>query len=194
MHIPNNNKTRCAWVGDDPLMKDYHDTEWGVPLHTDNSLFELLILEGFQAGLSWSTILKKRDAFNHAFDGFDPQKIARYNQKKIDVLMQDKTIIRNTLKITAAIQNAQAFLNIQDEFKTFDAYIWQFVDYTPVINAFEHVTEIPSTTPVSVIMSRDLKKRGCKFVGPIICYSFMQAAGMVNDHTVDCFRYEQVQE
>ena len=186
-------KQRCAWVGDHPLMRKYHDTEWGVPLHHDHKLFEFLILEGFQAGLSWSTILYKREAFRRAFDDFDPDKIARYDESKIEDLICDKGIVKNHLKIRAAIQNARCLLNVREEFLTFDAYIWQFVDHAPMTNAFTKIEEIPPYTEVSNAMSRDLKRRGFTFVGPTICYSFMQAVGMVNDHTVDCFRYEEVQ-
>lgn len=186
-------KKRCAWVGDHPLMREYHDTEWGVPLHHDHRLFEFLILEGFQAGLSWSTILRKREAFQGAFDDFDPDKIAQYDRRKMEELACDEGIVRNHLKIRAAIQNAQCLLRVREEYNSFDSYIWQFVDHIPLINAFKKIEEIPSYTAMSLAMSTDLKKRGFKFVGPTICYSFMQAVGMVNDHTVDCFRYEQVQ-
>jgi DNA-3-methyladenine glycosylase I len=186
-------KNRCAWVGEDPLMKEYHDTEWGVPLHTDDGLFEFLILEGFQAGLSWSTILKKRTAFNRAFDNFDPEKIIDYDEEKIEELMSNKAIIRNPLKIRAAVENAQCLLRIREEFDSFDTYIWQFVDFEPIQNAWKSIEDIPPHTSLSRSMSADLKERGFKFVGPTICYSFMQAVGMVNDHTIDCFRYTQVQ-
>ena len=185
-------KTRCAWAGTDPIYIKYHDTEWGVALHEDRKLFEFLILEGFQAGLSWLTILKKRPAYRKAFDYFDPQKIAAYNLRKVKALLSDKGIVRNKLKIEAAIQNAGAFLALQREFGSFDDYIWRFTGGKTIKNAWKLVSEIPARTSVSELMSRDLMKRGFKFVGPKICYAFMQAVGMVNDHTVDCFRYLQV--
>jgi len=185
-------KTRCAWAGTDPIYIKYHDTEWGVALHEDRKLFEFLILEGFQAGLSWLTILKKRPAYRKAFDYFDPQKIAVYNLRKVKALLSDKGIVRNKLKIEAAIQNAGAFLALQREFGSFDDYIWRFTGGKTIKNAWKAAAEIPARTSVSEMMSRDLMKRGFKFVGPKICYAFMQAVGMVNDHTVDCFRYLQV--
>ena len=185
-------KTRCAWAGTDPIYIEYHDTEWGVALHEDRKLFEFLILEGFQAGLSWLTILKKRPAYRKAFDYFDPQKIAVYNLRKVKALLSDKGIVRNKLKIEAAVQNAGAFLALQREFGSFDDYIWRFTGGKTIKNAWKLVSEIPARTSVSELMSRDLMKRGFKFVGPKICYAFMQAVGMVNDHTVDCFRYLQV--
>jgi DNA-3-methyladenine glycosylase I len=185
-------KTRCAWAGTDPIYIEYHDTEWGVALHEDRKLFEFLILEGFQAGLSWLTILKKRPAYRMAFDYFDPQKIAAYNLRKVKMLLSDKGIVRNKLKIEAAIQNAGAFLAVQREFGSFDDYIWRFTGNKTIKNAWKAAAEIPARTNVSELMSRDLMKRGFKFVGPKICYAFMQAVGMVNDHTVDCFRYLQV--
>ncbi len=185
-------KTRCAWAGTDPIYIKYHDTEWGVALHEDRKLFEFLILEGFQAGLSWLTILKKRPAYRKAFDYFDPQKIAVYNLRKVKALLSDKGIVRNKLKIEAAVQNAGAFLALQREFGSFDDYIWRFTGGKTIKNAWKLVSEIPVRTSVSELMSRDLMKRGFKFVGPKICYAFMQAVGMVNDHTVDCFRYLQV--
>lgn len=185
-------KTRCAWAGTDPIYIKYHDTEWGVALHEDRKLFEFLILEGFQAGLSWLTILKKRPAYRKAFDYFDPQKIAVYNLRKVKALLSDKGIVRNKLKIEAAIQNAGAFLALQREFGSFDDYIWRFTGSKTIKNAWKAAAEIPARTSVSELMSRDLMKRGFKFVGPKICYAFMQAVGMVNDHTVDCFRYLQV--
>lgn len=185
-------KTRCAWAGTDPIYIKYHDTEWGVALHEDRKLFEFLILEGFQAGLSWLTILKKRPAYRKAFDYFDPQKIAAYNLRKVKMLLSDKGIVRNKLKIEAAIQNAGAFLAVQREFGSFDDYIWRFTGNKTIKNAWKAAAEIPARTNVSELMSRDLMKRGFKFVGPKICYAFMQAVGMVNDHTVDCFRYLQV--
>ncbi|MBZ0293526.1 MAG: DNA-3-methyladenine glycosylase I [Anaerolineae bacterium] len=183
---------RCAWAGDDPLYVRYHDEEWGVPLHDDQVLFEFLILEGAQAGLSWITILRKRDSYRAAFDQFDPQKVAQYDEAKIASLLADPGIVRNRMKIRAAVQNAQAFLKVQAEFGSFDTYIWGFVDGTPVVNHWQALHDIPAQTPQSEAMSKDLKKRGFNFVGPTICYAFMQACGMVNDHTVDCFRHSQV--
>ena len=185
-------KTRCGWVGSDPLYIEYHDKEWGVPSHDDQKLFEFIILEGVQAGLSWQTILKKRGNYRKAFNGFDPQKIARYDATRIKELLLDSGIIRNRLKVEAAVQNAKAFLTVQKEFESFDAYIWRFVHGKPVMNRWKELAKIPSKTSVSTAMSRDLKVKGFKFVGPIICYAFMQAVGMVNDHTVDCFRYQEI--
>ncbi len=185
-------KSRCIWTGTDPVYIKYHDTEWGVPLHDDKKLFEFLILEGAQAGLSWITVLKKRGNYRKAFDNFNIEKIAKYNSDKIRELLADKGIIRNRLKIEAAVQNAGAFLAVQKEFGSFDAYIWDLAGGKPVKNAWKTVDEIPSKTKESIAMSSDLKKRGFKFVGPTICYAFMQAVGMVNDHTVDCFRYNEI--
>jgi len=187
-------KIRCEWTGADSLMIAYHDQEWGIPLHDDQKLFEFLILEGMQAGLSWMTILRKRENFRAAFDGFDPQKVARYNQQKFAELMENTGIIRNRRKIEAAAQNAQAFLKIQEEFGSFDAYVWQFVDGKPLVNTWKTINEIPAKTVQSETMSKELKKHGFNFVGPTICYAHMQATGMVNDHTVDCFRYLECQE
>jgi DNA-3-methyladenine glycosylase I len=188
------NKKRCEWVPlDNPLYVKYHDEEWGVPIHDDRRLFEFLILEGMQAGLSWLTILRKRENFRTAFDHFDPRKIARYNEKKIEELMQNSGIIRNRLKITAAVQNAKAFLDVQAEFGSFDTFIWQFMEGKPVINQWKTLKELPAKTPLSDTISKELKKRGFKFVGSTIIYAHMQATGMVNDHTVDCFRYQEVQ-
>ncbi len=184
-------KKRCAWVNSDPLYIDYHDDEWGVPVHDDRLLFEFLILEGAQAGLSWLTILKKRDNYRKAFDNFDARKIARYNAAKLKKLLVDPGIVRNRLKIAAAVQNAKAFLAVQNEFGSFDAYIWQFVGGRQTINRWKVLKEIPAKTAESDVMSKDLKKRGFKFVGSTICYAFMQAVGMVNDHTVDCFLYKK---
>ena len=181
--------TRCSWVGTDPLQIVYHDQEWGVPLHDDRTLFEFLVLDGAQAGLSWRTILKKRENYQRAFDRFDPVLVARYDAAKVDALLQDAGIVRNRRKIESAITNAQAFLKIQAEFGSFDTYIWQFVDGSPIQNCWPSWAEVPATTPRSDTMSKDLKRRGFKFVGSTICYAFMQSAGMVNDHTVDCFRY-----
>jgi len=185
-------KIRCAWAGTDPIYIKYHDTEWGIPLHDDRRLFEFLLLDGFQAGLSWITILKKRSNYREAFDHFEPQKMAAYDAYKVKKLLANKGIIRNRLKIEAAIQNAKSFLAVQKEFGSFDNYIWQFTGRQIIKNAWKTMAEIPAQTKKSVAMSNDLKKRGFKFVGPTICYAFMQAAGMVNDHIVDCFRYNQV--
>jgi len=186
--------TRCAWVGTDPLAVAYHDQEWGVPLHDDRKLFEFLILEGMQAGLSWMTILRKRENFRLAFDDFDPTKIAQYDQTKFDELLTNAGIIRNRRKIEASAQNARSFLAVQSEFGSFDAYMWQFVSGKPKVNSWKTIQEIPAKTEESVAMSKDLLKRGFKFVGPTICYAHMQATGMVNDHTTDCFRYLECQE
>ena len=183
-------RSRCAWATNE-LLTRYHDEEWGVPIHDDRLLFEFLILEGAQAGLSWHTILQKRDAFRKAFDHFDPTAISRYNQRKIDQLLANPGIIRNRLKISAAIQNARAFLAVLKEFGTFDAYIWQFVGGKPIQNRWKTLKDLPANTLESDAMSKDLKRRGFTFVGTTICYAFMQATGMVNDHTVDCFRYRQ---
>jgi len=183
---------RCAWAGiSDPLYLDYHDKEWGVPVHDDRLLFEFLVLEGAQAGLSWSTILNKRENYRQAFDNFDASKVAAYDDKKIAELLSNPGIVRNRLKVNAAIQNAKAFLAVQQEFGSFDAYIWQFVGGKPKVNAWKTLKAIPAETDESRAMSKDLLKRGFRFVGPTICYAFMQAVGLVNDHTVDCFRYAQ---
>jgi DNA-3-methyladenine glycosylase I len=185
-------KPRCDWAGSDPLYIKYHDTEWGVPLHDDRQLFEFLILDGFQAGLSWLTILKKRENYRAAFDNFDPLKIASYKSAKKNALLSNAGIIRNKLKIEAAIQNAASYLAVQREFGSFDNYIWQFVGGRTLKNKWRTVAAIPAWTKASAAMSADLKKRGFKFVGPTICYAFMQAAGLVNDHICGCFRYEEV--
>jgi len=185
-------KKRCQWVPDEPLYVDYHDREWGAPKHDDRELFEFLILEGMQAGLSWLTILRKRENFRRAFDNFDARKIANYDKKKISELLSNKGIIRNRLKIQAAIENARAFLKVQKEFGSFDAYIWKFVGGKQKKNAWKSVKDIPSKTQESEAMSKDLIRRGFKFVGSTICYAFMQAVGLVNDHTLDCFRYKEV--
>jgi DNA-3-methyladenine glycosylase I len=185
-------KARCAWAGTDPLYIAYHDREWGVPLHDDRKLFEMLILEGAQAGLSWITILRKREAFREAFDQFDPSKIAGYEQKRIRELLNNPGIIRNRLKIHAAVQNAQAFLKVVEEFGSFDRYLWQFVGGRPLQNRWGRGQDIPARTRESDALSKDLKKRGFKFVGPTICYAFMQAVGMVNDHLTTCFRHAEV--
>ncbi len=186
-------KQRCQWVGSHPLEIAYHDTEWGVPVHDDRRLFESLILEGAQAGLSWLTVLKKRESYREAFAGFDPVKIARFDEAKVGKLLGNPGIIRNRLKVRSAIQNARAFLKIQEDDGTFDAYVWRFVEGAPKVNRWRSLTEIPAQTPESERMSKDLKKRGFNFVGPTICYAFMQAVGLVNDHTVDCYRYHEVQ-
>ena len=185
-------RTRCPWAGNDPLYIRYHDTEWGVPLHDDRRLFEFLVLEGAQAGLSWITVLKKRNNYRDAFDGFDPEKVARYRHDKIRKLLKNEGIIRNRLKIAAAVDNARAFIKVQNEFSSFDAYIWGFVDGRPVRNEWKSMQQVPAQTEKSGRMSRELKKRGFKFVGPVICYAFMQAVGMVNDHLVDCFRHSEI--
>jgi DNA-3-methyladenine glycosylase I len=182
---------RCAWAVS-PLMIRYHDEEWGIPVHDDRHLFEFLILEGAQAGLSWETILKKREAYRAAFAQFDPRRIARFDGKKVRALLQDPGIVRNRLKITAAIQNAAAFLTIQQEFGSFDAYIWQFVGGRVRVTSRRSLRHVPVSTPESDAMSRDLRRRGFRFVGSTICYAFMQAVGMVNDHVVTCFRYRQL--
>lgn len=181
---------RCEWAKTELSIR-YHDSEWGVPLHDDRSLFEFLILEGAQAGLSWETILKKRDSYRKAFDGFDPQLVARYSQRKIEQLLNDPGIIRNRLKVNAAIENARAFLRVQEEFGSFDAFVWRFVNGKPIKNGWE-TSEIPSRTAESDEMSKEMKRRGFKFVGTTICYAFMQAVGMANDHAKDCFRYNKV--
>lgn len=185
-------KHKCGWCIGDPLYESYHDKEWGVPVKDDDTLFEFLILETFQAGLSWITILRKRENFRKAFDNFDYKKIARYDQVKIDELLQDAGIIRNKLKVNATVTNAQAFMRIQDEFESFSDYIWAFVDHTPIKNTFKDYRNAPAHTPLSDKISKDLKKRGFKFVGSTVIYAHMQATGMVNDHELNCFRYEQV--
>lgn len=182
---------RCAWARN-PLAIRYHDEEWGVPQHDDARLFEFLILEGAQAGLSWDTILRKRENYRAAFDHFNPLRVARYDRRKIHSLLQDDGIIRNRLKIASAVQNAEAFLQVQDKFGSFDRYIWQFVGGKPKVNAWSSTQKVPGRTPESDAMSKDLKKRGFNFVGSTICYAFMQAVGMVNDHAVECFRYSQI--
>lgn len=182
-------RTRCGWAGTDPLYVAYHDTEWGIPVHDDRYLFEMLTLEGAQAGLSWITILKKRENYRKAFDGFHPARIVRYDAKKVRTLLANEGIVRNRLKIASTISNAAAFLEIQKEFGSFDSYIWQFVGGKPQLNHRKSLRDIPARTEVSDAMSKDLKKRGFRFVGSTICYAFMQAVGMVNDHTSGCFRY-----
>ena len=191
-----NNKKRCQWAmyagGDTPLYIDYHDKEWGRPVHDDNKLFEMLILEGAQAGLSWITVLKKRENYRVAFDGFAPEKVALYNESKTAELMANTGIIRNRLKINAAITNAKLFLEVQEKHGSFDKFIWDYVDYKPIVGHWERMEDVPTTTPLSDKISKDLKKKGFKFVGSTIVYSFMQAVGMVNDHVVDCFVYDEL--
>lgn len=186
------NKHRCGWCVGDTLYENYHDKEWGVPVYDDATLFEFLILETFQAGLSWITILRKRENFRKAFDNFDYKKIAKYNQKKIDILLLDAGIIRNKLKINATISNAQAFMKVQEEYGSFSDYIWKFVDGKPVKNKVTNYKDAPANTELSNVISKDLKKRGFKFVGSTVIYANMQATGMVNDHEVSCFRYNEV--
>ena len=183
--------TRCSWPQNDLSIR-YHDEEWGVPSHDDNHLFEFLILEGAQAGLSWDTILQKRENYRAALNGFDPHRIVRYDSRRLQSLMLNAGIVRNRLKIASTVQNAKAFLKVQAEFGSFDRYIWQFVEGKPVLNRWRATQGVPAKTPQSDAMSKDLKKRGFKFVGSTICYAFMQAVGMVNDHSVECFRYRQV--
>jgi len=183
--------TRCQWAKSE-LMIQYHDTEWGVPVHDDGKLFEFLTLDAFQAGLSWEIILKKRENFRKALDNFDPEKISCYTAGKVEKLMQDAGIVRNRLKIESTVSNAAAFLKVQREFGSFETYIWDFVGGEPIVNTFKTLDEIPPSTPESDVMSKNLKKRGFRFVGSTICYAFMQAAGMVNDHTLDCFRYREL--
>jgi DNA-3-methyladenine glycosylase I len=185
---------RCNWGFRNELMVSYHDTEWGVPLHDDRKLFEFLVLEGFQAGLSWQTVLNKREAFRNAFDHFDPEKVAVFNSKKVDELMRNEAIIRNRKKIEAGINNARCFLQIIDEFGSFDRYIWAFVGFKPIVNQFADIKQLPAKTPISDKISNDLKKRGFSFVGSTVVYAHMQATGMVNDHLVSCFRYREINE
>lgn len=185
-------KSRCNWAGTDPLYVHYHDTEWGVPVHDDRKLFEFLILEGAQAGLSWITILKRRDGYKNAFDDFDVKKVAAYTQEDVDRLLQDASIIRNRLKVASAINNAKQFICIQQEFGSFDAYQWGFVNNAPIQNTWKTGDEVPAVTDEAILLSKDLKKRGFKFVGPTIMYAHMQAVGMVNDHVITCFRHKEV--
>jgi DNA-3-methyladenine glycosylase I len=185
-------KKRCPWPREDPLLIEYHDKEWGVPEHDDRILLQHLVLGGAQAGLSWMTVLRKREAYQEAFEGFDPKVVAGFDEKKIEELLEDKGIIRNRSKVTWAVANARAFVEIQKEFGSFDEYIWKFVGSRPMKNSWRRDMEIPARTDESDAMSKDLKERGFKYVGSMICYAFMQAAGMVNDHVVDCFRYEEV--
>ncbi len=186
-------KKRCTWVNlKNKIYVKYHDEEWGVSCHNDNRLFELLILEGAQAGLSWEIILKKRENYREAFDGFDPKKVACYTDKKIEKLLQNEGIIRNRLKINSSIRNAKVFLEIQKEFESFDKYIWGFVEEVPIMNKFKKISEIPTQTELSQKISKDLKKRGMNFVGPTIVYAYIQSIGMVNDHEISCFKYQKV--
>ncbi len=188
------NRERCPWPTDNPLMIEYHDTEWGVPLHDDRKLFEFMMLDAFQAGLSWSIVLKKREAFRKAFRNYDPVRIARFTEKDIQRLLKDEGIIRNRLKILSTVKNARLFLTVQKEFGSFDNYIWQFTNHRMKVNRFKTLKQLPAVSKAAETMSKDLKQRGFTFVGPTICYAFMQAAGMVNDHLVSCFRYEEVQK
>ncbi|MGE5140152.1 MAG: DNA-3-methyladenine glycosylase I [Rudaea sp.] len=185
-------RKRCAWAGTDPVYVAYHDEEWGQPLHDDRRLFELLCLEGAQAGLSWITILRKRRNYRRAFDRFNPKKVAEYDEAKITSLLADPGIVRNRLKVRAFIENARSFLAVKKEFGSFDRYVWSFVGARPKTNKWKTLAEIPASSPEAVTLSNDLRKRGFRFVGPTICYAFMQAAGLVNDHTVDCFRHSEI--
>lgn len=185
-------KPRCQWAGTDPLYVRYHDEEWGVPVHDDRKLFEFLILEGTQAGLSWITILRKREAYRAAFENFDPERVARFDRRRIAKLLKDPGIVRNRLKIESAVSNARAFLAVRDEHESFDGYVWQFVGGKPLANRRRSLKEVPARTPESDALSKDLAKRGFRFVGSTICYALMQAVGMVNDHTVDCFRHRRL--
>jgi len=184
-------KQRCHWVTNDPIYIDYHDNEWGIPLYDDLRLFELLILEGMQAGLNWLTILKRRENYRACLENFNPEKMARYNQKKMDELLNNPGIIRNKLKINAIINNAKAYLQLVDEKQSFSSYLWSFVDNKPIVNRGLRPHQVPTTTGISDVLSKDLKRRGFKYVGSTICYAFMQASGMVNDHTQDCFKYHK---
>ena len=183
---------RCPWPGVDPLYRKYHDEEWGVPLHDDLKLFEFLVLEGMQAGLSWSTVLRKRENFRRLFAGFDPERVALFDSRRIELLLQDPSIIRNRRKVEGAVTNARAFLKVSEEFGSFDEYIWRFVDGRPLINRWESLSQLPATSPESILLSKDLVARGFKFVGPTICYAHMQATGMVNDHLTTCFRHSEL--
>ena len=183
---------RCPWPGVDPLYRKYHDEEWGVPLHDDLKLFEFLVLEGMQAGLSWSTVLRKRENFRRLFAGFDPERVALFDSRRIELLLQDPSIIRNRRKVEGAVTNARAFLKVSEEFGSFDEYIWRFVEGRPLINRWESLSQLPTTSPESILLSKDLVARGFKFVGPTICYAHMQATGMVNDHLVSCYRYREL--
>ena len=183
---------RCPWAGSDPLYLRYHDEEWGVPVHDDRHFFEMLVLEGAQAGLAWITILRKREGYRDAFDGFDPAAVARYDDRRVEALLANPAIVRNRLKVESAVGNARAFLRVQDEHGSFDRYVWRFVDGRPRQNRWRTMADVPAETAESRAMSRDLKRRGFRFVGPTICYAFMQATGLVNDHLVDCFRHAEL--
>lgn len=183
---------RCSWAGEDPLYQAYHDDEWGVPVHDDRVLYEFLLLEGAQAGLSWITILRKRENYRRLFDGFDPERIARYGETKIAALLEDAGIVRNRLKVRSAVSNAQAFLAVQEELGSFDAYVWNFVNGQPIKNTWKTMSEVPASTVESDRMSKELKRRGFRFVGTTICYAYMQAVGMVDDHVTSCFRHQQI--
>ena len=183
---------RCSWVGSDPLMIAYHDTEWGVPVHDDEKLFEFMVLDAMQAGLSWRIVLKKRENFEKALEGFDLSKIAKYGDRDLERLVTNAEIIRNRQKLAATITNARSAITVQQEFGSLDTYLWQFVDGRPTLNAWTETSQVPAKSPVAEVMSKDLKKRGFKFVGPTICYAFMQAAGLVNDHLTTCFRFEEL--
>ena len=185
-------KQRCDWSTSNEVMMKYHDEEWGVPLHDDQKLFEFLVLEGFQAGLSWQIVLNKREAFRKAFDQFNPVKVAKYGDEKVNELLQNKDIIRNKMKIAATVNNANRFIEIQKKFESFDKYIWDFINYKPIVNSFEKMNEVPAKTPLSDKISADLKKRGFKFIGSTVIYAHMEATGMVNDHLTCCFRYEEI--
>jgi DNA-3-methyladenine glycosylase I len=193
MHSAAIHDKRCSWVNaDDPLLVEYHDLEWGVPVHSDRKHLEVLVLSGAQAGLNWSLVLKKREGYRRAFENFDPEKVARYSEKQIQNLLADPTIIRNRMKIEAAVRNARALLKVQQEFGDFDSYCWRFVDGEPKLNRWKTTRQIPATSPESETFSKDLKHRGFSFVGPTVMYAYMQAAGMVNDHLVECFRYREI--
>ncbi len=186
------NLQRCEWAGEEQLMRDYHDKEWGVPVHDDRELFELIILEGAQAGLSWATILKRREGYRIAFANFDVSKVAQFSDQDFNRLISDERIIRNKLKVKSVINNAQRFIEVQKEFSSFNNYIWSFINHKPIQNAFTSLSELPASTPLSEQISKDLKKRGFSFIGSTICYAYMQSIGMVNDHVVSCFRYNTI--
>jgi DNA-3-methyladenine glycosylase I len=193
MHSAAIHDKRCSWVNaDDPLLLEYHDLEWGVPVHSDRKHLEVLVLSGAQAGLNWSLVLKKREGYRRAFDNFDPEKVARYSEKQIQNLLADPTIIRNRMKIEAAVRNARALLKVQQEFGDFDSYCWRFIGGEPKLNRWKTTRQVPATSPESETFSKDLKHRGFSFVGPTVMYAYMQAAGMVNDHLVECFRYREI--
>ena len=187
-------RTRCGWVNDDALYIAYHDHEWGVPVRDDRRLYEMLVLEGAQAGLSWYTILSKREAYRRAFDGFDPERVARYDECKVASLLEDAGIVRNRLKVQAAIGNARAWLDLRESGVGFSNFLWELAGGAPIVNAWRHLEEVPAATPMSEAMSKALKRRGFRFVGPTICYAFMQAVGMVNDHVISCFRWNECKE